>query len=283
MSLPDQTVTVLATRDPNCLLVQHRVSGVDLLVDFGFKADDIVVLEGMLERLGTSAGAIGAVLMTHMHGDHFRDAGLRAFLERRPADAPPLPFYVHRDEPVHPSFDLCGLDVRRFDETPFAVTGPRGSVTVQPVRMTHTPGTCAFRIGDDFLGCDSSLREVFSDRVLRIINPPGGSPLRGLYVDMQALDREAVLASDFTGERKRNVLAWHGLVSDMVSILERPELRTFFVGLKRLVCLHVTAGVNDASGRTNARLITEARDRLGFTFEVPVVPAGIQDLAPPCP
>jgi len=182
---------------------------------------------------------------------------------------------------VHPTFDLSGLEVRRFDETPFEISGSVGSVMVQPVRVTHTPGSCAFRIGDDYLGCDSSLREVFSDRVLRVINPPGGGPVRGLYVDMQAIDPEAVLSSDFTEERKRNILAWHGLISDMVAILERPELREFFRGLKSLTCLHVTAGVNDASGRTNTRLITEARDRLGFTFEVPVVPAGIQDLTSP--
>ncbi|KPL03062.1 MAG: hypothetical protein AMK75_01950, partial [Planctomycetes bacterium SM23_65] len=204
-----------------------------------------------LDKLGSSPAAIDAILVTHLHGDHFRDEGLREFLRRRPCDAGALPVYVHRDEPVHPTFDLSGLEVRRFDETPFE------------------------------LGCDSSLREVFSERILRIINPPGGGPVRGLYVDMQAIDPEAVLSSDFTGERKRNILAWHGLISDMVAILERPELREFFRGLKSLTCLHVTAGVNDASGRTNTRLITEARDRLGFTFEVPVVPAGIQDLTSP--
>ncbi len=36
--------------------------------------------------------------------------------------------------------------------------------------------------------------------------------------------------------------------------------------------------VNDASGRENSRLISEARNRLGFTFDVPVVPAGLQKI-----
>ena len=278
-----QTVTVLATRDPNCILVQHHASEIGLFVDFAFLPQQIDVLEAMLDKLGSSPAAIDAILVTHLHGDHFRDEGLREFLRRRPPDAATLPVYVHRDEPVHPTFDLSGLDVRRFDETPFEISGSGGSVPVQPVRMTHTPGSCAFRIGDDYLGCDSSLREVFSDRVLRTINPPDGRPVRALYVDMQAIDPEAVLSSDFTEERKRNILAWHGLISDMVAILERPELRDFFRGLECLTCLHVTAGVNDASGRTNARLIAEARDRLGFTFEVPVVPAGLQNLVRPCP
>jgi hypothetical protein len=39
----------------------------------------------------------------------------------------------------------------------------------------------------------------------------------------------------------------------------------------------VTPEVNDATGRENVRVITEARDRLGFTFDVPVVPAGIRE------
>ena len=61
--------------------------------------------------------------------------------------------------------------------------------------------------------------------------------------------------------------------------MKRPELKGFFSQLESLSCLHVTPGVNDATGLTNTTLITEARDRLGFTFEVPIVPAGIQDLS----
>ena len=276
--MSDQTVTVLATRDPNCILVQHHASGISLLVDFAWTSEQVDTLETMLARLGTSADAIDAVLLTHLHGDHFREAGLREFLRRRSPAAPKLPLWRHRDEPVPDPVDMTGFDVRRFDESPFEITGYGGTLTVVPVRMTHTPGTCGFRIGDDYLGCDSSLAEVFSKRVLSVLNPSDGGPVRGLFIDMQALDRETVMKSDVTDERKRNMLKWHGLVSEMVAIMGRPDLREFFGGLERLVCLHVTPGVNDPTGLTNARLISETRDRLAFTFDVPVVPTGIQNV-----
>jgi hypothetical protein len=262
-------------------------------------------LVALLERLGTSPDAIAGVLMTHLHGDHFNPRGLRAFVERRRRSARPFLFHLHRDEPLPAGTDLSGIDPGRFGDEPFEIPGRAGALTVQPVRMTHTPGCSSFRIGDDYLGCDASLLEVFSDRVLAVINPPAAKmvgqtflsaestmsaqtgmsapplpfsqPVRSLFLDMEALDRETVLRSGFPETRKRNILETHGFVTDMIAVMERPELRGFFEGLERLVCLHVTPGVNDPSGRENARLISGARDRLGFTFDVPVVPAGIQD------
>lgn len=273
-----QTVTVLATRWENTLLVQHVGAGLDLLVDFGFCAGHIDFLEHLLARRRTSIATITAVLMTHLHGDHFDSAGLGEFLRRRSAGgAPELPVYVHRDEPGAEQLRRPGTRLVRLQERAFAVAGAHGTVEVRPVRLTHTAGTCGFRIGPDYIGADSSLREVFGERVMRVLDAEGG-PVRRLYLDMEAIDEAAVLAADMTPQRRRVILTEHGMVSHLVEAMERRELRPFFSQLQRLTCLHVTPDVNDPSGRENARLITQARDRLGFTFEVPVVPAGIQEL-----
>ena len=118
----------------------------------------------------------------------------------------------------------------------------------------------------------------FDDASFEIAGKAGSAPVRRMCLDMEATDRETVRRSDMTDDRKGRVLTGHGFVSDFIAQLERPELRTFFNRLERLVCLHVTDGVNDATGRENSRLISEARDRLDFTFDVPVVPAGFQDV-----
>ena len=273
-----QTITILSTRWENTILLQDRASGLDVLVDFGVHAPNVQRLCGMLDELGSSAARIDAIIMTHMHTDHYNGDGLPAFLGRRPAARLPLPFYVHEEEPVEEPFDAERLELMRFTDSPFHIAGPSGSLEVVPVRMSHPIACCGFRIVDDYIGGDGPTREVFGDRVMSVLGAFDGRPVRSLYLDLEAISPQTVLNADIPDTRKKTMLENHGLVSDVVEALARPELRPFFEQLERVVPLHVTPVVNDESGETNARLIRDARDRHGFTFDVPVVPMGFQEV-----
>jgi glyoxylase-like metal-dependent hydrolase (beta-lactamase superfamily II) len=278
--MDDQTITILSTRWENSMLVRHRGSGLDVLIDFGVYASNVDRLCGMVEALGASADRIGAILMTHMHTDHYHGEGLLAFLDRRPAGSLPLPFYLHEEEPLVEPFDANRLDVRRFDDEPFAIPGPSGMLDVIPVRMSHSRACCGFRIGDDYIGGDGPTREVFGHRIMTVLGAFDGRSVRSMYVDLEAISVESIMRADIPETRKRTMLDSHGIVTDVIEAISRPELRPFFARLERLVPLHVTDLVNDVSGKTNACLIRDARDREGFTFEVPVVPMGFQDGKP---
>ena len=276
--LSEQTITILATRWENTMLLRHRDSGLHLLIDCGVYAPNVDRLCGMLEALGSSADRVDAILMTHMHTDHYHAAGVQGLLDRRAPQRLPLPFHLHAEEPVVEPFDRERLALRRFDDAPFAMAAPSSSVTVIPVRMSHSAACCGFRIGDDYIGGDGPTKEVFGRRVMTLLGAFGGRPVRSLYVDLEAESVQTIRRADIPDTRKKTMLESHGIATDVVEALARPQLRPFFAQLQRLVPMHVTPLVNDESGETNARLIREARDHHGFTFDVPVVPMGFQDV-----
>ena len=61
--MQEQTVTVLATRDPNCILVQQQASEIGLFVVFAFLPRQIDALETMLEPLGAGWRIVGDALV----------------------------------------------------------------------------------------------------------------------------------------------------------------------------------------------------------------------------
>ncbi len=276
--LAGRSVTVLATRWENCLLFRDESAQLEMFIDFGFHAGSLDRVEGTLAQLSTTLPEVNVILMTHLHADHYDPQGLAELVRRRTsAGAGPLRFYVHRDEPEQNRPQGPGVQVIVFGDEPFEIRGLSGSLTVQPVRVTHSAGTCAFRIGEDYIGADSSLKEVFSDRVLDVLGASGTDPVKRMFLDMEALDVESIEKAEISPERRTIMLTQHGIATDLVAAMERPELKKFFEQLEQLTPLHVTPEVNDATGVANARVIAEARDRLGFSFHVPVVSAGFQE------
>lgn len=118
-----------------------RAGRAGLLIDLGLSP------RAMFERLsgvGQPIDQIGAVLLTHTHGDHVHPTTLRLMARGK------VPFYCHeghRDRlVVRPGFrelDALGL-VRHYDDRPFL--SPDG-FRIEPVALSHDGGpTYGFRV-----------------------------------------------------------------------------------------------------------------------------------------
>lgn len=252
-------VTVLATGSENCLLYQERRAGLRIFIDFGVRAGEMDQLDEMLGLLGSRLAEVNAILITQTRVGHYDPTGLAELLRRRAENgAGPLRLYIQESEPGENRPTDAGVEVVPFGEEAFEVEGVSGTATVQPVKLTDSPGICGFRIGADYVGGGSSLKEVFSDRVLDLLGAYGADPVKRVFLHVETASAKT------TG----------GSVGDLIAAMERPELKQFFEQLEQLTCLGVAQG---DSGGSSARLITETRDRLGFRFQVPVVPPGMQN------
>jgi phosphoribosyl 1,2-cyclic phosphodiesterase len=137
--MPVQFAVLASGSKGNATLVRGRGAGV--LIDVGMGPRTLVE---RLESVGASWSAVGAVALTHTHGDHV-DTGTFAELARRR-----VMVYCHEGhraglagDPGFQSLEAAGL-VSCYDERPFlSGTGIR----LEPIRLRHDGGpTFGFRI-----------------------------------------------------------------------------------------------------------------------------------------
>lgn len=119
-----------------------RADGAGLLIDVGLGPR---ALAERLESVGWDWARIGAVVLTHTHGDHVRSASLQALAKRR------IPFICHEGHcaalkamPGFRNLDRAGLVKTYVEDQPFLT--PSGH-RVEPITVTHDGGpTFGFRI-----------------------------------------------------------------------------------------------------------------------------------------
>lgn len=164
--------TVLASGSSgNAALLE--VDGFGLLIDCGLHPR---MLTARLREVGSSWSAVNAVILTHIHGDHWKDLTLASVCSCR------IPVYGHRDHLDHldstarayESLHRAGL-TREFADGQLVELQP--GLALRPLRVSHdAEPTFAFRIdGSDpeglawsigyasDLGCGSSeLIEAFT-------------------------------------------------------------------------------------------------------------------------
>jgi phosphoribosyl 1,2-cyclic phosphodiesterase len=137
--MPIQFAVLASGSRGNSTLVQAGHAG--LLIDFGLGPK---ALTARLEGVGSGLGRIGAVVLTHTHGDHVHPATVRLLATRK------IPLYCHPGHrgalSTRPGFghlDAAGL-VRHYDDRPFL--SPSG-LRIEPVTLSHDGGpTFGFRI-----------------------------------------------------------------------------------------------------------------------------------------
>lgn len=146
--------TVLASGSSgNAALLE--MDGFGLLIDCGLQPR---TLTSRLQAIGAHWHSINAVILTHTHGDHWKDLTLADLRSRR------IPFYAHAAHldqlaAASPSFDA--LHQARLTR-PFAENRPlevNPGLRVRPIRVSHdAEPTFAFRIdGLDGQGVQWSL------------------------------------------------------------------------------------------------------------------------------
>lgn len=134
--------TVLASGSSgNAALIQ--TGGFGLLIDCGLPPR---ALTARLAEVGASWDAVGAVILTHTHGDHWKDLTLADLRSRR------IPLYAHPDQfdhlaaaaPAFESLDRAGLARTYQAGHPL---GLAPGLVARPVRVSHdSEPTFAFRI-----------------------------------------------------------------------------------------------------------------------------------------
>lgn len=137
--MPIQFAALASGSGGNSSLIDS--GGPALLIDLGLTPR---ALGERLEGVGASWDRIGAVLLTHTHGDHVSSGGLRWLARRQ------IPFYCHEGHlaklgpwPGFRALDAKGL-VRTYDDRPFLT--PDGS-RVEALPVSHDSGpTFGFRI-----------------------------------------------------------------------------------------------------------------------------------------
>ncbi len=115
--------------------------GPALMIDLGLGLKE---LSARLESAGGAWERLTAVLLTHTHGDHVRDAPLRWLSRHR------VPFYCHEGHRAvigglrgFQALEAARL-VRHYDDRPFI--GPAGA-RVEPLELSHDGGpTFGFRV-----------------------------------------------------------------------------------------------------------------------------------------
>src|SRR4051812_17714491 len=119
--MPVQFAVLASGSRGNAALIQ--AGGAGLLIDAGLSARG---LARRLEGVGSGWGRVGAVLLTHTHGDHVDDSALLAMARGGTAL---ICHEGHRPALAHrPGFEaLAGAGlVRTYDERPFlSPTGQR--------------------------------------------------------------------------------------------------------------------------------------------------------------
>ncbi|MDX2035114.1 MAG: MBL fold metallo-hydrolase [Isosphaeraceae bacterium] len=119
----------------------RAVDGAGLLLDIGLGLKD---LTRRMESLATRWSQIGAVVITHTHGDHVNPAVLARLLRDR------IPLHCHEGQlpalrrfDVFPRLEAAGL-VHPHDESPFLT---QCGLQVEPIELSHDAGpTFGFRI-----------------------------------------------------------------------------------------------------------------------------------------
>lgn len=137
--MPIQFSVLASGSRGNSTLVRAGHAG--LLIDFGLGPRALVA---RLEGVGAGLGRVGAVVLTHTHGDHAHPSTVRLMAVRK------IPLYCHEEHrgalgsrPGFAALDDAGL-VRHYDDRPFLT--PSG-IRVEPVPLSHDAGpTFGFRI-----------------------------------------------------------------------------------------------------------------------------------------
>ncbi len=119
-----------------------RAGGIGTLIDLGLPRREMTL---RLAQAGCDWRQIGAVLLTHTHGDHIQKSTLRDLADRG------IPLYCHerhrlamKSEPAFLQLDAAGL-VRHYDPDR-AFLSPSG-VQVEPIELSHDGGpTFGFRV-----------------------------------------------------------------------------------------------------------------------------------------
>jgi phosphoribosyl 1,2-cyclic phosphodiesterase len=134
--------TVLASGSSgNAALLE--TAGFGLLIDCGLPPR---VLGARLREAGASWDSVNAVVLTHVHGDHWKDYTLAELRSRK------IPFYAHPDHLDHLSTTALAFDPLRHaglarpyaDGRPLELTP---GLVARPVRVSHdAEPTFAFRI-----------------------------------------------------------------------------------------------------------------------------------------
>lgn len=149
-----------------CSAYLVEAEGFRLLVDFG---------TGSLSALQRYAGlmAIDAILLTHLHGDHFFDACMYVVVRRYSPSAPqppPIPMYApagapdrlaaafHEENSLDDVYTFYGLQPGTFPIGPFTVTVDRVNHPTETygVRLEHGDGVLAYSA--DTAPCDQLVR-----------------------------------------------------------------------------------------------------------------------------
>ncbi|MFO0908384.1 MAG: MBL fold metallo-hydrolase [Isosphaeraceae bacterium] len=123
----------------NATLIRSGTSG--LLLDLGIGPRD---LTQRLESVGAGWDAIQAALLTHTHGDHVSDSGLRRLAQQG------IPLYIHeghrgnlRRFGGYLELECQGL-IRTYDDSPFLAPG---GMAIEPFELFHDGGpTFGFRV-----------------------------------------------------------------------------------------------------------------------------------------
>ncbi|HZY65257.1 MAG TPA: MBL fold metallo-hydrolase [Rubrobacteraceae bacterium] len=145
----------------NATYVETEAGG--LLVDAGVSCRR---MEAMLTRLGRSLKDVGAVLLTHGHGDH--TSGLRSLLRKRSVDVYAAPGVLEASGMVAAAgepFHVCGLTATFFEVPHDAPTfGLRLSDGVRAATLVTDLGEVTPEVLWWMRGADAAVLEANHDR-----------------------------------------------------------------------------------------------------------------------
>ena len=264
------------------LLPNGAGEGKDILVDMN--GPKRPVLEN-LEDHGSSSERISQILVTHFHGDHFfpEEAlklvrnGCRVYISRSTWETM---FEAWEKAPSKQETLAACREIQSSGQ--LELLEPDGEMTIgerQVVWATFPHGdgvlgcdNLSYRIDDHLFTGDTSTRSLFNPYALgseRLLSLQNGSLVRVLCINIAQISRKEIHSrTDLAELRIRNYLTNHGILEDLLAVVENSAYEAFFGAVETIVPHHIRRPTLEESAVLIRERLLGAADRMGYDFDV---------------
>ncbi|MDP6359455.1 MAG: MBL fold metallo-hydrolase [Planctomycetota bacterium] len=255
--------------------------GRDILIDLSYAGPS---LQERLESFGSGIERVDSLFITHLHADHFlpaealelAKAGCRILIER---EAWTLMQQLRGEGEKGALLRACCDEIEGFGV--LKLLGPSGEMPLGERHIawaTYPHGNgdidcdnLAFLVDDHLFTGDTSITSFFDE------SRPDGTDLvarnagdtRFFFVNIAHVSREDIHSrTDLNERRIRNYLTNHGILEDLVAVIESGSYSDFFAGLDTIVPYHIRkAPLEETAKLMRGQLLSSAL-KMGYGYEV---------------
>ncbi|MBN1809818.1 MAG: MBL fold metallo-hydrolase [Planctomycetes bacterium] len=243
---------------------------------FDMQVSPALGFQDALAEAGVEARRISAVLLTHLHSDHFSPPAARWLLKasecifavgRTPFEdvAARQDDYSAAIADIHDAGRLVLLDGSgRMEINGHGVAYASTTHGLSLKGVSHPQGNTAYRVRNVLVGGDTPVTQIFSPRA-ECVRAPG---VEVLCVNLAHFSRQDVAEQDYPELRKHRWRTEHGMVEDLLAAMRSEEHSAFFRGLRTLIPCHVRRQPRDGSLQLYEREIAGTAAECGYCFEV---------------